>query len=138
MDEYDPRKPEYIAPATEEEVEETDAKLLAQQIRKLETFARRGGPMVEKAQIIDHYVQVAQVLRSEEAVIATRARRRAHSEGQVEALLALNQDEAVAPRRRSPCHGGHRRVVSEPVAAPMAPPHWLSPPESEWGLPREI
>merc|ERR1719336_1972148 len=55
LDDYDPRKPEYIAEATEEEVEQTDANLLARQIAKLEAATahrqERGGKVQEKRKI---------------------------------------------------------------------------------------
>lgn len=74
LDDYDPRKPEYIAKATEEEVEQTDAHLLARQIAKLEAATahrkERGGKVVR------HYNNVVESMRDKEAAIMGKFKRR--------------------------------------------------------------
>merc|ERR1740121_2700999 len=74
LDDYDPRKPEYIAEATEEQVEQTNAHLLARQIAKLEAAAahrkQRG------CKVVKHYTSVVESLRDKEAAIMGEFKRR--------------------------------------------------------------
>merc|ERR1740121_2824238 len=74
LDDYDPRKPEYIAEATEEEVEQTNARMLARQIAKLEaaTAHRKEGG----CKVVRHYANVVESLRDKEAAIIGKFQRR--------------------------------------------------------------
>lgn len=64
---YDPSNPENIAPATQEEVEKTNAMLLAKQIAKLEAYTARRRA---ESKIAAHYTSVVSTLRSREAAIS--------------------------------------------------------------------
>merc|ERR1719410_285215 len=74
MDDYDPRKPEYIAEATEEEVEQTNAHMLARQIAKLE--AATAHRKERGCKVVAHYTNVVESLRDKEAAIIGRFQRR--------------------------------------------------------------
>merc|ERR1719471_431106 len=63
---YDPSNPEFIAPATQEEVAETNAKLLAKQIAKLEAYTAR---RKAESKVAAYYKNVVSTLRSREAAI---------------------------------------------------------------------
>merc|ERR1740122_511290 len=66
---YDPSKPEFISPATPEEVEKIGALLLAKQIAKLEAHAARRG---EDTKVVGHYQNVLSTLRSRRETIASK------------------------------------------------------------------
>jgi len=90
-DSYDPSKPEYIVPATQEEVEQANAVLLAQQIAKLGAHAarRRTG-----SKVVSHYQRVLSTLRSKEECTRSKltsqlAQRRVRSEP---SLLHLDEE----------------------------------------------
>merc|ERR1719343_191039 len=68
-DVYDPSKPEFISPATPEEVEKMGAHLLAKQIAKLEAHAARRG---HDTKVVGHYQNVLSTLRSRRDTIACK------------------------------------------------------------------
>merc|ERR1719188_1099204 len=66
---YDPSKPEFITPATPEEVKRTGELLLAKQIAKLEAYAaRRRGD----TKVVGHYHRVLGSLRSRRDAIGCK------------------------------------------------------------------
>lgn len=100
-DPYDPRKPEYIAEATQEEVEKTNAELLARQIAKLEAATahrkERGG------KVVGHYKSVVATLRDKEAAIMGKFSRRgkfSHARVRSEPVaITRQQSEELATKR---------------------------------------
>lgn len=60
-DEYDPSKPEFIATASQEEVDRTNARMLAQQIAKLEAHAAKRR---QAGKAVSHYESVVESLKS--------------------------------------------------------------------------
>eukprot|EP00406_Dinophysis_acuminata_P066800 CAMPEP_0179279638 /NCGR_PEP_ID=MMETSP0797-20121207/36216_1 /TAXON_ID=47934 /ORGANISM="Dinophysis acuminata, Strain DAEP01" /LENGTH=216 /DNA_ID=CAMNT_0020988271 /DNA_START=119 /DNA_END=765 /DNA_ORIENTATION=+ len=69
-DPYDPRKPEYVRPASPQEVDDRNAELLEQQIRKLETTIAKkkeipeASPKNEGVEVVEHYEHVLGKMRS--------------------------------------------------------------------------
>lgn len=70
-DPYDPSKPEYISPATQEEVDRTNAVLLAKQIAKLEAYATRRRA---ESRVARHYDTVLSSWRGSEAAAGGKPR----------------------------------------------------------------
>jgi len=102
-DPYDPAKPEYLLPATEEEVEAADSKLLGEQIDKLEAhLASRRANIPEH--VAQHYELILQEMyRSPKGGFFSHARTRS-APGQP---LSGHRAERT----------GHVRCSSEPVYA---------------------
>lgn len=61
-EEYDPRKPEFILPATDEEVQRAKAQMLERQMSKLESLLAKRQP-VKHRHIAQHYEQVLSEMR---------------------------------------------------------------------------
>jgi len=74
VDDYDPRKPEYISEATQEQVEKSNAELLSRQIAKLEaaTLHRKE----RGCKVVRHYTSVVETLREKETAIMGKFGRR--------------------------------------------------------------
>lgn len=69
-DQYDPSNPEFIAPASQEEVDSTNAKLLEKQIAKLESYAARkrsaiGPDLAKSCKVVHHYQNVLNSMKTE-------------------------------------------------------------------------
>lgn len=100
-DPYDPRKPEYIAEATQEEVERTNAELLKRQIAKLEaaTAARKE----RGCKVVRHYNSVVETLRDKEAAImgkfAARRGKFSHARVRSEPVALTRQQSAELTKR---------------------------------------
>jgi len=67
-DEYDPSSPQFIAPASLEEVESTNARMLAQQIAKLESYAARkrsslNTEVASNDKVVHHYQSVLETMK---------------------------------------------------------------------------
>jgi len=99
---YDPSKPEFITPATLEEVEALDADLLAKQIARLERHASRRKSNPE-CRVASHYEHVASSLRGMEARLGcNRGKTKRTHRRVVSAPDWPRPDEAVdRPRCRS-------------------------------------
>jgi len=106
-DPYDPSKPEYIAPATQEEVERVNAQLLAKQIAKLEAHTARRRRS-SRPDVILHYQSVLNALRSREPVVrgalaSDLAYRRTHSAPNLAAEDMLATRTCTRPHADSAC-----------------------------------
>jgi len=62
-DDYDPRKPEYIAPAPSEEVEASQCNLLEKQISALESMLSRRRKKGTPEALLEHYERILQEMR---------------------------------------------------------------------------
>lgn len=97
-DPYDPSKPEYISPATQEEVDRTNAVLLAKQIAKLEAYATRRRA---ESRVARHYDTVLSSWRGGEAAAGGKPRSPL-SGRRVQSEPSLVQLEETSVRSR--CH----------------------------------
>lgn len=97
-DPYDPSKPEYIVPATDEEVEQANAALLAKQIAKLEAhIARRS-----EVKVIVHYLSVLRTLRNRErATGGSSDAQMAHRRSRSQPILCQTEDTSRRVRWRA-------------------------------------
>merc|ERR1719330_612862 len=90
-DPYDPAKPEYIAAATPDEIEKTNAVLLGRQIAKLEAYNKRRKS--KEPSLEGHYESVLDQWREDGARVMFKSQlkdRRAHSEPNLVQLEALS------------------------------------------------
>jgi len=95
---YDPSKPEFISPATPEEVEKMGALLLAKQIAKLEAHAARRG---ENAKVAGHYQSVLSSLRSRRETTASKLTSQLGRHARSAPCLVQLQEEHSRPRCRA-------------------------------------
>jgi len=120
-DDYDPRKPEYIIPATEEQMTHTSSELLRKQIAQLEDLVeRRQAESYPKP--YQHYEQVIAEMRYE---ADQRACRRRSSHFRMRSDPAKQPDQAVndGPRILT-----HARIRSSPAPASSCD---IVPPDDE-------
>lgn len=86
IDPYDPRKQEYVRPASPEEVENNKANLLEQQIKKLETIIAKEKERPDlsggkgKIQVVQHYEQILDEMRCSQKLVKPRTRSAPESE----------------------------------------------------------
>merc|ERR1719195_866670 len=89
-DRYDPSKPEFISPATPEEVERTGELLLAKQIAKLQAHAaRRRGD----SNVTGHYHRVLGSLRSQRDTMGCKMMSQASRHARSEPCLVQFQEQ---------------------------------------------
>eukprot|EP00428_Durinskia_dybowskii_P031014 CAMPEP_0170236080 /NCGR_PEP_ID=MMETSP0116_2-20130129/17786_1 /TAXON_ID=400756 /ORGANISM="Durinskia baltica, Strain CSIRO CS-38" /LENGTH=293 /DNA_ID=CAMNT_0010486875 /DNA_START=91 /DNA_END=968 /DNA_ORIENTATION=- len=104
LDDYDPRKPEYIADVSEEEAERQTAALLEQQISKLEGSMRRRGSRQQLCpRVSGHYETVLDEMRDQ-------ARR-----GLIQPGLRRTQSEHLFKEIPQPTPLSHCRRRTEPL-----------------------
>jgi len=110
-EDYDPRKPEYIAPATPEEVERHNAHLLAKQIARLEASAMTHSKAAQLAhdKVAQHYQHVAETLKSKQVVLGGHARNYSHVRIRSEPNMPLPQGLQGQQLRQSWSVGRERR-----------------------------
>lgn len=126
-DDYDPRKPEYIIPATEEEMTHTSTELLGKQISRLEVLVeRRQAESIP--QTYHHYEQVIAEMRYEEGQRAgknksSHFRMRSDPAKQPERSDPAKQpDEAVNDGPRTFTHSRIRSAPAPAFSADIVPP----------------
>jgi len=110
-DDYDPRKPEYITPAKQDEMEHTSSELLGQQIARLEMILekKQEDPVSPQSRKFQHYEQVLAEMRYE----AGRGNRKTH--------IRMRSDPAQQADQRGPEASSntrafsHARIRSAPV-----------------------
>jgi len=122
-DGYDPRKPEYIIPATEDEMTQTSTELIGKQISQLEVLVERR-QAESNPQNFHHYEQVIAEMRYESD---QRAGKSKSSHFRMRSDPAKQPDEGVNDGPRTFTHARIRSAPAPASSCDIVPPDDESP-----------